>query len=81
MSDVHSLRIWSLKLDATATSVHLEIRPPSGHAWGTEQGATRDEILSEAYHRLYTNHHIEFITIQVECKTLASTRANSEGEV
>jgi len=78
VSDVHSLRVWSLKLDSTAASVHLEIRP---HEEDTELGASESEIVSEAHHRLHTNHNIEFITIQVECRTAkTSTHSGVVGE-
>ncbi|CAD5225897.1 unnamed protein product [Bursaphelenchus okinawaensis] len=54
---VHSLRIWSLKLDSTAISVHLDTQP----------GADVSAIVRQAQHKLQHEHGIDFITVQAQC--------------
>ncbi|KAH7730562.1 cation diffusion facilitator family transporter containing protein [Aphelenchoides avenae] len=55
VAGVHSLRIWSLKMDSIAISVHLDTVPE----------ADVNRIVAEAQTKLQHNHGIDFITVQV----------------
>uniref|UniRef100_A0A1I7S2T8 Zinc transporter n=2 Tax=Bursaphelenchus xylophilus TaxID=6326 RepID=A0A1I7S2T8_BURXY len=57
VSSIHSLRIWSLKLDSTAISVHLDIQP----------GADVSAVVRQAQHKLQHEHGIDYITVQAQC--------------
>lgn len=54
---VHSLRIWALKLDSTAISVHLDTVP----------GADVSIVVRQAQQKLQHEHGIDFITVQAQC--------------
>ncbi|KAI6224364.1 Zinc transporter 2 [Aphelenchoides fujianensis] len=62
---VHSLRIWSLKMDSTAISVHLD----------TVCGADVSSVVRQAQQKLQHEHGIDFITVQAQCSL---TPAGSE---
>uniref|UniRef100_A0A915CE58 Zinc transporter 2 n=1 Tax=Parascaris univalens TaxID=6257 RepID=A0A915CE58_PARUN len=55
--DVHSLRVWSLTMDKTAISVHLD----------TEKDCDSNHVVHEANERLRIRHGIKYITVQVQC--------------
>lgn len=57
VAGVHSLRIWSLKLDSTAISVHLDTIP----------GADVSKVVRQAQQKLQHSHGIDFITVQAQC--------------
>jgi Co/Zn/Cd efflux system component len=84
VSDIHSLRIWALKLDSTAISVHLDIEPTLLLNVGGEKAEQEVEIMGnivgEAHRRLHSRHHIEFITVQVQCRPLARRERTKSGE-
>lgn len=65
VSGVHSLRIWSLKLDSTAISVHLDTLP----------GADVSSVVRQAQQKLQHAHGIDFITVQAQCSL---SHTNSE---
>lgn len=52
---VHSLRVWSLKMDSTAISVHLE----------TIKEVDLNYTVYQAHQRLQQDHGIDFVTVQV----------------
>ncbi|KAK0412168.1 hypothetical protein QR680_006070 [Steinernema hermaphroditum] len=54
---VHSLRIWSLTLDKTACSVHLD----------TADSAVANTVVLEANRILKVTYGIKFITVQAQC--------------
>ncbi|VDM50672.1 unnamed protein product [Toxocara canis] len=52
--DVHSLRVWSLTIDKSAVSVHLD----------TEKNCDSNHVVHEANERLRIRHGIHYITVQ-----------------
>uniref|UniRef100_A0A914EPZ9 Uncharacterized protein n=1 Tax=Acrobeloides nanus TaxID=290746 RepID=A0A914EPZ9_9BILA len=62
---VHSMRIWSLKMDSTSISVHLE----------TIKDADLNHIVYQAHKKLQHEHGIEFVTVQAQCAS--NSRSNS----
>ncbi|KAI1700075.1 cation efflux family domain-containing protein [Ditylenchus destructor] len=61
---VHSLRIWALKLDSTAISVHLDT---DIHA-----NINLHAIMAEAHLKLQQDHEFDFITVQAQCHSIQS---------
>ncbi|KAI6202545.1 Zinc transporter 2 [Aphelenchoides besseyi] len=64
VSGVHSLRIWSLKMDSTAISVHLDTVP----------GADINNVVRKSQEKLQHEHGIDFITVQAwQCSLSPAT--------
>ncbi|KAI1702707.1 cation efflux family domain-containing protein [Ditylenchus destructor] len=64
---VHSLRIWALKLDSTAISVHLDT--------DIRANINLNAIMAEAHQKLQQEHEFDFITVQAQCHSIPSADA------
>uniref|UniRef100_A0A915DK42 Uncharacterized protein n=1 Tax=Ditylenchus dipsaci TaxID=166011 RepID=A0A915DK42_9BILA len=67
---VHSLRIWALKLDSTAISVHLDTQ--------TQIGVDLNAIMAEAHHKLQHDHAFDYITVQAQCQSIPTEMAEKQ---
>ncbi|KAI1711820.1 cation efflux family domain-containing protein [Ditylenchus destructor] len=64
VTGVHSLRIWALKLDSTAISVHLDT--------DMHTNVNLNAIMAEAHLKLQQGHGFGFITVQAQCHSIPS---------
>lgn len=62
---VHSLRVWALKADSTAISVHVE----------TSKDVDLNNVVYEANTLLQVEYGIDFVTVQAQCSN--KSRSNS----
>uniref|UniRef100_A0A7E4V6P9 ZT_dimer domain-containing protein n=1 Tax=Panagrellus redivivus TaxID=6233 RepID=A0A7E4V6P9_PANRE len=71
VSGVHSLRIWSLKMDSVAVSVHID----------TVKQSDVSSIVYYAHQILQTQYNIDFVTVQAQCTSPPSIRSGSVSSV
>uniref|UniRef100_A0AC34Q4B9 Uncharacterized protein n=2 Tax=Panagrolaimus sp. JU765 TaxID=591449 RepID=A0AC34Q4B9_9BILA len=64
---VHSLRLWSVKIDSAAISVHLD----------TVKQSDLSKIVYDAHQILQHNYNIDFVTVQAQCSSTISQRSHS----
>ena len=65
--DVHSLRLWSLKMDTFAVSVHID----------TVKNADVSAVVFDAHQILQNQFNIEYVTVQAQCTSPPSRRSPS----
>uniref|UniRef100_A0A914H7B4 Zinc transporter 2 n=1 Tax=Globodera rostochiensis TaxID=31243 RepID=A0A914H7B4_GLORO len=75
---VHSLRVWSLKMDTFAATVHLELASSSG---SVKDKCLADSVVAMAQQKLVSRHRIRFVTVQTHCRQMGSIADEEEQEV
>jgi zinc transporter 2 len=65
--DVHSLRLWSVKMDTFAVSVHID----------TVKNADVSAVVFDAHQILQNRYNIEYVTVQAQCTSPPSRRSPS----
>uniref|UniRef100_A0AC35FP46 Uncharacterized protein n=1 Tax=Panagrolaimus sp. PS1159 TaxID=55785 RepID=A0AC35FP46_9BILA len=65
--DVHSLRLWAIKMDTFAVSVHID----------TVKNADVSAVVFDAHQILQNRYNIEYVTVQAQCTSPPSRRSPS----